>query len=459
MKYFLPCCLLICLSAPVPGQTVISDAEYGGELIIGRNDAAHPCITPGQYKIIEKQIADNIKLLNLDNKNGTMMKATATSFSWPLQMANGLSDCGYYYLGNYVDQDSTAGIKDYNCGTVTYDGHRGDDIALIPYPFYKMDNNQVQVIAAAPGTIIQKSDGFFDKNCAMNSDTANYIIIQHADGSVALYWHMKKNSLTTKLVGQTVTAGEFLGNVGSSGSSTAPHLHLEVWRTTSSNTLNETYSGTCNRLNGSSWWVSQKPYTEPAIVKISTNLIAPVLPACPTTETPNEDTCFNPGVTGKFYIFLRNETAGMTANLSILNPDGSTFTSWVHNSSTSYMGSYWYWNKTVPVTLGTYTFKTVYNGLTCIKTFTINCSASGVNSLSTTPQPTIYPNPVYDFLYVQGINTYTQYKLYNTLGQIVQQNILPANHSICTTSLVKGFYVLELTNEQGIRTTTKFLKQ
>jgi len=38
----------------------------------------------------------------------------------------------------------------------TYDGHHGTDIAIWPYSFYKMDNNQIEVIAAAAGTITQK---------------------------------------------------------------------------------------------------------------------------------------------------------------------------------------------------------------------------------------------------------------------------------------------------------------
>ena len=39
--------------------------EEGGEYPIGRNDANNPCITPEQYKIIEKQNIDNCKLLGI----------------------------------------------------------------------------------------------------------------------------------------------------------------------------------------------------------------------------------------------------------------------------------------------------------------------------------------------------------------------------------------------------------
>ena len=50
----------------------------------------------------------------------------------------------------------------------------------------------------------------------------------HADGSVAWYGHMKAGSLTNKAVGQTVSSGEYLGIVGSSGNSTGPHLHFGI---------------------------------------------------------------------------------------------------------------------------------------------------------------------------------------------------------------------------------------
>ena len=430
----------------------------GGEYLVEKNDAAHPCITNEQYRAIEQKLAANVKLLNVDQGSN---KTTTTTFAWPLTTANGANDCSYYYLGNYVDQDTTSSIKDYNCGTTTYNGHRGDDITIAPYPFYKMDNNMVQVIAAAPGTIIQKQDGQFDKNCAMNSDTANYIIVQHADGSVALYWHLKKGSLTSKTVGQTVATGDYLGIVGSSGSSSGPHLHFEVWTGITANTLNEAYSGTCNTLNASSWWAAQKPYTEPAILRASTHLVAPILPTCPTTETPNEDTCFNPGVTGKLYIFIRNETMGLTANLSILNPDGSAFTSWIHNSTTSYPASYWFWNKVLPTTPGLYTFKVVYNGTTCARTFRIDCTtASGIANAGEITGLIVYPNPAKDVLTINNLSQTIDYKLYNIVGtEMGRGQAEPNRNKINIHEIPNGMYVLELLSPGGEMSIVRFMKE
>lgn len=84
-------------------------------------------------------------------------------------------------------------------------------------------------VAAAPGVITYKDDGHPDRSCAFSSDSPNMVVVTHADGSYAWYLHFKNGSLTPKGVGEPVAQGEYLGTVGSSGSSTGPHLHFEVY--------------------------------------------------------------------------------------------------------------------------------------------------------------------------------------------------------------------------------------
>jgi len=355
----------------------------GGEYIYEKNDAAHPCISAQEYQLLDAEIAQNNLLLHLND--GQQNRIITTLFSWPIKAAAGFTDCGFHFIGAFVDQNTAAtSIQDFNCGSNTYDGHKGTDIAVFPYGFYKMDNNQVEVVAAAAGTIIAKSDGNFDRNCSSNNLTANYIIIQHADGSEALYWHMKKNSVTAKSVGQTVVTGEYLGVVGSSGSSSGPHLHFEVWSGSTNATRQDPYSGTCNILNANSWWVAQKPAIDPAVLKVSTNTTDLVMSACPATEIPNESTSFTipfqgaglPAGYAKFYIFLRDATIGSTIDLKILNPNGTTFNSWTYSPTTFYKASYWGWSKLLPTTAGTYKFQATYNGITCTQNFDIVTSAT-----------------------------------------------------------------------------------
>ena len=53
-----------------------------------------------------------------------------------------------------------------------------------------------------------------------------YVIVDHADGFATLYAHC--SSISAK-VGDKVTCGEQIAQVGQTGNATGPHLHLELW--------------------------------------------------------------------------------------------------------------------------------------------------------------------------------------------------------------------------------------
>ncbi len=430
-----------------------------GAYTLERNDANHPCISADEYKAIETTCAENMKLLHLDTLQHRSTQAVA--LNWPLKAAAGFNDCGYYVVSAYVDENTAASaITDYNCGTNTYDGHKGTDIAIAPFPFYKMDNSQVEVIAAAAGTILARSDGNYDRNCATNSLTANYLLIQHADGSCALYYHMKNGSVTSKIVGQTVALGEYVGVVGSSGNSSGPHLHFEVWSGTTSATYKDPYFGTCNLLNASTWWATQKSYTEPAILKASVHTTDIVLPACPTTETLNESTSYqipfqgaglSPGM-AKFYIFIRNQVSGTVANLSILNPDQSVFNSWIYNCTTNCNGCYFGWSKTLPTVSGNYTFKANYNGQICSQVFTI-INPNGITENSDIKGFQIYPNPSNSHITItlQAPTKESTLTILNLNGQeLIRQEIKDIETQIDISNLAIGVYFAKLMNNNTV---------
>ena len=461
--------LWLCITIATHAQS--SNAQYGehggGAYHPVAADAAHPCVTPEEYEILERQIAESNAALRLGN--AAAKAAASTTFSWPLRRAAGLKDCGYYSISNYVDQDTTAALKDYNCDSNTYNGHKGTDIFTYPYPMYKLDHDQVEVIAAAAGTIVGKTDGKFDKNCSFNSLTANSVVIQHADGSVALYLHMKNGSLTSKGLGNTVSAGEYLGVVASSGNSTGPHLHFEVWSGTTVTTRQDPFSGNCNTLNSNSWWISQPAYRIPSVLKVSVNHAPAVLPGCPTTETPNEDSCFAPGTASAyFYAFMRDETYGMPLDMTIEDAAGDTLNSWTFNSIASYNGSYRYWTKPLPATPGIYTLRALYNGSTCSTTFKIDCSLSSgdITLPKNAAQLKLWPNPVSTSLTLSSERIGTgPYKLQvsNLLGQEVYQEAGlhtagSFQKNIPLANLPEGLYFLTL--ECGaFRAVRKIVKQ
>lgn len=427
------------------------------------NDAEHPCITEEQYTLLEKRCKENCKALGIDHLEKSFL---AVPLEWPLKPSDNMTDCGYYFVSAYADHNATAGaIQDFDCGTKTYDTHRGTDIAIWPYPFYKMDHDQVEVIAAAPGTIVDKHDGEFDKNCASTNALANYVVIQHADGSVAYYWHMKNGSITTKAIGETILTGEHVGVVASSGNASGPHLHFEVRTGFDVSTLIDPFAGACNSWNNTSCWANQKPHNEPAILKASVNITDVEFAPCPADEPVTESAVFptafqGPGLSAgyaKFYIFMRDETVGTTVNMSIHNPNGSLFgAAWTHVCNTYYKASYYGYSKLLPTIPGVYTFEATYNGATCVTTFEISDDPSaGISIIDNRSSLDVFPNPTNESITISGAdlkNGNYSFYLKNTIGQIVyEENYTVVNNMIekhlNLTNLPEGMYFLVMDND------------
>ncbi len=425
------------------------------------NNSENPCITDVEYAELQKQISENLKHLPQSGYRGA-----SVTLNWPLKPAAGLTDCSYYNIAAYVDHDAAVGpFKDFNCGTNSYDGHRGTDIATWPFNFYKMDNDLVEVIAAADGTIIAVHDGEFDRNCSSNNLTANYVMIQHSDGSTALYWHMKKNSVTQKIVGQTVVAGEKLGVVGSSGSASGPHLHFEVWAGADVSTRIDPFAGNCNSLNQNSWWASQKAAKETGVVRASVHSTDIVLPGCPTTETLNESSIYEmpfqgPGLPAgyaKFYIFIRDEINGMSGTMSILNPDQSTFATWTYTSTADNKIKTFGWSKKLPTVAGTYTFKATYNGVTCSSTFDMT-TAAGVSALVSEEKFSVYPNPSSGVITLETAMVGGQVIFfYNILGAKVYEAKITSSKTEINLGNQSGVYFYQLTSPDQQTTTGKIV--
>ncbi len=117
-----------------------------------------------------------------------------------------------------------------------YDGHEGTDI-LLRGDFDTLDRGSAHVVAAAGGEVIRVEDGHYDRchgdlrtaqvSCDGHEMAANKVYVRHANGWVSHYLHLKQGS-TAVAVGDRVRCGDVLGLVGSSGNSSAPHLHFEV---------------------------------------------------------------------------------------------------------------------------------------------------------------------------------------------------------------------------------------
>ena len=81
-------------------------------------------------------------------------------------------------------------------------------------------------IAAGYGATIQAAAGGTVSISEKSDSYGNYCVIYHSNGTTTLYAHM--NELPCVSVGETVSAGQVIGYVGSTGWSTGPHCHFEI---------------------------------------------------------------------------------------------------------------------------------------------------------------------------------------------------------------------------------------
>ena len=75
----------------------------------------------------------------------------------------------HWTIWQYVDHDPSAGVRDYTGGGRSYDGHRGTDFGVPS--FRSMDNDLVEIRAAAAGTVIVAVDGHLDRTVADSVET------------------------------------------------------------------------------------------------------------------------------------------------------------------------------------------------------------------------------------------------------------------------------------------------
>jgi len=420
------------------------------------------CLSEEKRAEIKQQLNASIAQLQSEGILPTQYSEAIVLFDWPLKLRTGLTDYGYHSISAQVDQDPAFPnqLKDYDCGTRTYDtpsgyNHAGTDYFLWPFEWNKMDSMDVEIIAAAPGTIIYKSDGNFDRSCGFNSNNWNAVFVQHSDGSVAWYGHMKNGSLTTKTVGQTVAAGEYLGVVGSSGNSSGPHLHFEIYD--SGNNLIDPYQGSCNSLNTASWWNNQRPYVDAAINHIATNFTAPVFNLCSQQDTKNERDYF----TNTDTIFLMTYYRFLSMNDSVLvtiyRPDNSVWGSWWWgNTWGDFNAAYVYWwailGSTEPS--GQWKFEAVYENQVYFHNFWIGLSAFDEQQ-NAKGGFFIYPNPASRTITViardvkQPACRQAGLTLYNSMSQeIGSWNLEAGDNKIDISDKPKGIYFYRIGNSQ-----------
>lgn len=85
-----------------------------------------------------------------------------------------------------------------------------------------------KICAAREGVVTSIKENS-DKGGLKNEyyNEGNHIIIEHSDGSIAMYWHLQKDGVLIN-IGDTITKGQLIGYSGNTGYTAFPHLHFQV---------------------------------------------------------------------------------------------------------------------------------------------------------------------------------------------------------------------------------------
>ena len=366
--------LILGLIVPIgllSGLPSVSLSQSSSPLAASSDDESVPRdeLTPAQEQAMWADIQRNLATLRAQGLLAAPDTAQAVTYAFPLRMAPGLPDYAGFRVSAFADHNPASGqVLDYNGGARTYDGHHGTDYALWPFSWNKVDAGEVQVIAAAAGTIVSKANGDpTDHNpCdgGSSSDNWNYVVLMHADGRLTIYGHLRYNSLTSKGVGQAVAQGEYLGTAASSGNSSGPHLHFEArYGNLTSAEWIDPYAGPNSQPE--SLWTDQRPYIDSAINRLATHSSPPATPdMCQPTITNLQDSFATPRNI-YFYAYYRDFQGTLPTLLNIYRPDGSVFQSWSYTDGNAFVSATyraWAFAFSAADPAGTWRFEVSYNG-------------------------------------------------------------------------------------------------
>lgn len=133
-------------------------------------------------------------------------------------------------IRNYFDADGQSLRKAFLKAPLNYKRISSHFTYARKHPIYKIVRPHTGVDYAAPaGTpVVSIGDGVVTM-CAYKGGGGNTVKIRHNSTYTTAYLHLSKYAKGLS-VGQHVRQGEVIGYVGSTGSSTGPHLDFRVWK-------------------------------------------------------------------------------------------------------------------------------------------------------------------------------------------------------------------------------------
>lgn len=257
------------------------------------------------------------------------LPAGAESFSLLPPLACDLqNDC---FIQQYVDHDPAKTSRDFTCGPLSYDGHKGTDFAL---PSLERMAEGVDVLASAEGTVVAIRDGVSDVIFSGSGDVdgrecGNGVLLRHPGGWETQYCHMKEGSVIVEK-GQHVQAGDVLGEVGLSGKTQFPHLHLSVRK---NGQVIDPFApegpATCGTAPSQTLWATPLPYEAGGLITLG------FATGVPEFSDIKAGTAALPEVTPDapalvLWVYAYGSQPGDKLRLAIVGPEGT----WFENETT-----------------------------------------------------------------------------------------------------------------------------
>lgn len=231
------------------------------------------------------------------------------------------------YIEDYVDLDPGDGVRDHACGFKSRDGHRGTDIVLLSFEAMAQG---VRVLAAAPGRVAATRDSMEDSPATPDNredirgrECGNAVRIDHGDGWQTLYCHMQRGSIAVQ-TGDHVDAGQPLGQVGLSGLTNVPHVHLGVLKDGDAvDPFHPDANTTCNDTNDGTLWATPPSYDQAGLFTAGFSTAVPSFEGVKSGAARVRETTPNTPLVVYGHVFLARP--GDTLTITAFGQTGKVF--------------------------------------------------------------------------------------------------------------------------------------
>lgn len=179
----------------------VQNKAKASEIAVSQLNSSLSSLDSQQKSLEERRKSTAVELANLEaallrqfgRGGGTV--CSARGYAWPVQGGRITQGFG---MTSFARSGAYGGA-----------GHNGIDIGA---------PTGTPVYATASGTVV--SVGFNDNSYG------KWVVIKHTDGYFSLYGHLSQQRVSN---GQAVNRGDRIGDIGSTGFATGPHLHFTIY--------------------------------------------------------------------------------------------------------------------------------------------------------------------------------------------------------------------------------------